>query len=77
MALDISIFEDKTGVYPSMVFEVNEETHKVPMTTFNRCCKELNIKSTQGAIALFEDICDWFIKENQYVEFEECESISQ
>ena len=69
--LDISVFEEPHAIYPSMVFEVNGEKHKVSMTSFNRCCKELGIRSTQGAITMFEQICDWFIIESQYIEFEE------
>lgn len=69
--LDISVSEESDGIYPSMVFEVNGEKHKVSLTIFNRCCKELGISSSQGIFNMFEDICDWFIKESQYVEFEE------
>ncbi len=69
--LDINVYEAETGVYQSMVFEVNGEKHKVSRTSFDRCCHDLGIRNTQGIISNFELICDWYIIESQYIEYAE------
>lgn len=73
--LDINVYESVTGVYQSMVFEVNGEKHKVSRTSFNRCCHDLGIRTTQGIINNFELVCDWYIREEQYIKYEEFEEV--
>ena len=66
---DLSIHENKTT--GEIIFEVNKETCSVCQYQFQRCCNELGLKNTQGVLNSFKQICEWFIREGQYVEFEE------
>lgn len=66
---DINVFEDKSS--REVVFEVNGESHRVTAFQFQECCRALKIKNTQGIFSSFRLICEWFIKEEQYVELEE------
>mgnify|MGYP001184546743 CR=1 FL=1 len=65
----LTVHEDKST--KEVIIQVDNETHRVPEYIFQRCCRELGIKSMQGILSSFRLICEWFIKEEQYTEFEE------
>lgn len=66
---DITFYEDKlNGGY---CFEIMGDCIRVEKSKMERCCRDLGIRNTQGVFSSFRLICEWFIKEEQYVEFEE------
>lgn len=47
-----------------------EESEEVDMGDFNTCMRELQITSIAMLRFRFAEVCDWFIRQKQYVPFE-------
>lgn len=74
MSINISIYQAREDA-SKVIIEVEKDkelnTISVPLSKFKQCTDDLKIINVQGAVTCFKDVVDWFIKDQEYVDFEE------
>ncbi len=66
---EISLSQAVTG--GAFDIKVGKRTHTVDYMTMANCFRDLNFQSNNDFFIRFKEVCEWFIKQDQYVQFTE------